>query len=72
MCTDFPTDVTWMSTRCVVESLANHLIAVYHPGYHRNAATHALVRMMYGSSCAQVHKLPQNQYGDNREGTLFS
>ena len=26
MCTDFPTDVTWMSTMCAV-SLANHLRA---------------------------------------------
>ena len=23
------------------------------------------------TSCAQVHKLPQNQCGDNREGTLY-
>ena len=23
------------------------------------------------TSCAQEHELPQNHYGDNREGTLF-
>ena len=44
------------------------------PGYHHNGfvATHALGHMMYGSSYAQVHELPQNHCGDNREGTLFS
>ena len=41
------------------------------PGYHHNgfAATHALGQMMYN---AQVHELPQNHCGDDREGTLFS
>ena len=35
------------------------------PGYHHNdfAANR--------TSCAQVHELPQNHYGDNRECTLF-
>ena len=47
------------------------------PGYHHNGfvATHALGHMMYGWAhdlCAQVHELPQNHCGDNREGTLFS
>ena len=44
------------------------------PGYHHNGfvATHALGHMIYGSSCAQVHQLPQSHCGDNREGTLFS
>ena len=44
------------------------------PGYHHNGfvATHALGHMKYGSSCAQVHELPQSHCGDNREGTLFS
>ena len=42
------------------------------PGYHHNGfvATHALGHM--GTSCAQVHELPQSHCGDNREGTLFS
>ena len=32
------------------------------------------VRLLYYSSisCAQVHELPQNHCGNNREGTLFS
>ena len=40
------------------------------PGYHHNGfvATHALGHMMCGSSCAQVHALPQSHCGDNREG----
>ena len=44
------------------------------PGYHHNGlvATHAPGHMMYGSSCAQVHGLPQGHCDDNREGTLFS
>ena len=52
------------------------------PGYHHNGfvATHALGHMMCTvtdnmmnrTSCAQVHELPQNHCGDNREGTLFS
>ena len=44
------------------------------PGYHHSGfvATHALGHMMYGTSCAQVHELPQSHCGDNREGTLFS
>ena len=44
------------------------------PGYHHNGfvATHALGHMMYRTSCAQVHELPQSHCGDNREGTLFS
>ena len=33
---------------------------------------YALGHIMYGSSCAQVHELPQSHCGDNREGTLFS
>ena len=42
------------------------------PGYHHSGfvATHALQHMMF-SSCAQVHELPQNCCGDNREGTLY-
>ena len=28
--------------------------------------------IMYRTSCAQVHELPQSHCGDNREGTLFS
>ena len=40
--------------------------------YGNFVATHALGHMMYGSSCAQMHELPQSHYGDNREGTLFS
>ena len=44
------------------------------PGYHHNGfvATHALGHMMYRTSCAQVHELPQSYCGCNREGTLFS
>ena len=44
------------------------------PGYHHNGfvATHALGHMMYRTSCAQVHELPQSHCGDNRDGTLFS
>ena len=43
------------------------------PGYHHNGfvATHVLGHMNR-TSCAQVHELPQNHCGDNREGTLFS
>ena len=35
------------------------------PGYHHNGfvATHALGHMMYGTSCAQVHELPQSHCG---------
>ena len=42
--------------------------------YHHNGfvATLALGHMMYGTSFAQVHELPQSHCGDNREGTLFS
>ena len=42
------------------------------PSYHHNGfvATHALGHMMsLGTSCAQVHELPQSHCGDNREGT---
>ena len=54
------------------------------PGYHHNGfmATHTLEHMMYGSSCctfimygtscSQVHELPQSHCGDKREGTLLS
>ena len=44
------------------------------PGYHHNGfvATHVLGHMMYSSSCAQVHELPQSHCGDNQKGTLFS
>ena len=35
------------------------------PGYHHNG-------FVVGTSCAQVHELPQSHCGDNREGTLFS
>ena len=44
------------------------------PLYHYNGfvATHVLGHMMYGSSCAQVHELPQSHCGDKQEGTLFS
>ena len=28
--------------------------------------------IIYMQSCVQVHELPQNHCGDNREGTLFS
>ena len=44
------------------------------PGYHHNGfvATHTLGHMMYGSSCAPVHELPQSHCGDNQDDTLFS
>ena len=44
------------------------------PVYHHNGfvATHALGHMMYRTSCAQVHELPQSHCGDKQEGTLFS
>ena len=42
-------------------------------GYRNNVfvTTHAHGHMMNGTSCAQVHDLPQIHFGDNREGTLF-
>ena len=42
------------------------------PGYHHHGfvATHALGHMMYGSSCVQVHELPQSRCGDNRGGHI--
>ena len=41
-------------------------------GYHHNGfvATHAFGHMNR-TSCAQVHELPKNHCGDNRNGTLF-
>ena len=45
------------------------------PGYPYNGfvATHALGHIMYGgTSCADVHELPQSHCGNNREGTLLS
>ena len=44
--------------------------------YDRNGfvGTQAVGQVMYGYviSCTQVHELPQNHCGDNREGTFFS
>ena len=42
-------------------------------GYHHNGVvtTHVFGHMMY-CACAQVHEMPQNHCGDNRECTLFS
>ena len=44
------------------------------PGYHHNGfvVTYALAHMMHGTSCAQVHELPQSHCSDNQKGTLFS
>lgn len=41
------------------------------PGFHHNGfvTTHALGHKMFSSSYAQVLELPQNHFGDNREGT---
>ena len=42
---------------------------MYPPGYQHNGLWQP---MHLGTSCAQVHELPQSHCGDNREGTLFS
>ena len=47
---------------------------MYPPGYYHDGfvATHALGYMMYCTSCAQVHELPQSHCGDDRWSKLFS
>ena len=59
--------------------ICNHIYICNHennvpPSYQHNGfmATHALGHIMYSTSCAQVHELPQSHCGDNREDTLIS
>ena len=45
---------------------------IYPPGYHYWLQTHALGHtMMYGSSCLQVHELPQSHWAIKKESTYI-
>ena len=63
--TCYITSITTISLCPSVYVLFRH---TYNNGF---VATHALGHIMYGTSRAQVHELPQS-HCDNREGTLFS